>query len=323
VELSNYLKTLLYNHDTVIIPDLGALITHYKAAEINSSEKTISPPTKYLLFDQSITQSDNLLVKQIAALNQINLDEANNELKKLLDEFIQKLNNEETILLEGVGYFSKENNKIRFEKEQDANYLTESFGLSKIDFEPIDLELTSHIYPILSPRPRKNYTWLVLTTILLFLAGGAFYIFLNYPNLIYFQTKNIAQPSIDTVLTVNEKNTTDTDTSIKKSEIETFFESTTDKKNALSIQEEKKKAAANKNMKYYIIAGSFKTTKKAEILAREIEKDGFKPQIIKFENFGYRISLGEFTDFDLALKELEKIRANKGDNTVWILKEPL
>jgi nucleoid DNA-binding protein len=314
VDLANYLKFLLYNHDSIHIPGLGILITRYKHAEIDASEKTISPPSKYLIFDSNSTKTDNLLVNHISALKHIEKKEADQELKKIIDDLKNKLDQGGTVLLEGIGYFSKEEGKIRFEKEQGTNFLTESFGLTEIDFEPVEMELSPHTPAIIDSKSKKSYSTLILLSILIIIIGGGVVIYLNFPDILNFHNPKLSQPIIKTVSDTIKNKTAAKDTSAKKTDIEEFFESTTDKKNALSIPNEKKE----KNNKYYIIAGSFLTQAKAEILAKEIEKDGYKTQIIKFGP-KYRISLGEYTDKDKAVIEMEKIRNTKGDNTVWLL----
>jgi nucleoid DNA-binding protein len=319
VDLANYIKFLLYNHDTVNIPDIGTLITRYKHAEINESEKSISPPSKYLAFEVTNTTTDNLLVNHIAEVKQLDKNQAAKELKNIIDDFKNKLNQGETVLLEGIGYFSKENEAIRFEKEQDSNFLTESFGLTKIDYEPIEIEITPHFPQIINTKPRIPYKTILVLSIVIFLVCGGIFLWMNYPDLLSFRTKKINQTGIKPVhdSTLNDtiqNKTARTDTSGKKTDIEEFIESTTNKKNALSIPSPK----TEENYKYYIIAGSFQTSAKAELLAKDIEKDGYKTQIVKFGS-KYRISLGEYTDKEKALKELEKIRYAKGDNTVWLL----
>lgn len=314
MDLANYLKFLLYNHDSVNIPGVGLLITRYKHAEIDISGKTISPPSKYLIFEPNSTKTDNLLVNHICSLKQIEKKQAVQELKKITDDLKNKLDQGGTVLLEGIGYFSKEEGIIRFEKEQGTNFLTESFGLTEIDFEPLEIELSPHTPAIIDSKPKKNYSTLILLSVLIVIIGGGILTYLNFPDILSFQNPKLSQPAIRPVSDTIKNKTVTKDTSGKKTDIEEFFESTTDKKNALSIPAEKN----GKNNKYYIIAGSFLTQSKADILAKEIEKDGYKTQIIKFGT-KYRISLGEYTDKDKAVVEMEKIRNTKGDNTVWLL----
>jgi nucleoid DNA-binding protein len=323
VELANYLKLLLYNHDSVHIPGLGTMSTRYKHAEINTSEKTMSPPSKFLVFDTNNQKEDHLLINYISNEKQLTDLQATLELKKVIDDLLKRLNLGETVLLEGIGYFSKEEGKIRFEKEQDANFLTESFGLTKIDFEPVEFEYTPYIPEIL-PKPRKRYTGLIISLILFVLAGSGIVFYLNCPDLINLRTKRISKPSIRPVIDTTKqavlkdttKQTVVKDTT-EKTNIEKFYESVTDKKNALSIPTP---SADDKN-KYYIIAGSFLTDAKAQELAKEIEKEGYKTKIIRFGE-KIRISLGEYTSKEKALEDLQKIRYSKGDNSVWLLTVP-
>jgi nucleoid DNA-binding protein len=319
VDLAIYLKTLLYNHDSVNIPGLGTLITRYKHAEINDSDRTISPPSKFIVFEHTNLKNDSLLQNLIAFEKKVNKKEAAKELSEIINELIKKLNEGETVLLEGIGYFSKEDDIVRFERVHEINFLTESFGLTKIDYRPIENEFIPHIPEIILPKAPKSYKTLIYSLFFIVLIGGCIVLYLNYPDFINLRTKKISRPSIRPIIDTSIVNTKKiVDTLEKKTDIEKFYESSTEKKNALSIPEQK---VATQN-KYYIIAGSFLTQAKAETMAQEIEKDGYKTQIISFGD-KIRISLGEFSDKEKALTELQKIRYTKGDNTVWLLTVPI
>lgn len=322
MELANYLKYLLYNHDSVAIPGLGTLHTHYRHAEINQSDKIISPPSKYLTFELQVKKTDSLLVNYISSVNKTDKKTASQKLKELVNDLLQKLDSGETVLLEGIGYFSKIEGVIRFEKEPDINFLTDSFGLSKIDFTPVEIEFTPHANPVVHYKKQRNYTTLILFLILGIILAGSLIVYLGYPQLLNFTKKSLPAAKLQNSDSTNTKISKTAKDTTRKTDIEDFFESTTDKKNALAIPSNEVKQVPE-NMKYYIIAGSFKTQRKAEELAKEIEKDGFKLKIIHFEGNKIRISLGEYYNLDSALIELNKIRNAKGDNTVWLLKEKL
>jgi cell division protein FtsN len=142
-------------------------------------------------------------------------------------------------------------------------------------------------------------------------AGGIF-LYLNYPDIAGFFTGR-KQPVSQIKPIVKAK----TDTAKKQSNLEIFFDSATNKKNALALSD----SAANKqsNVRYYIIAGSFKTLVKAQQLAKQIEAEGYKNEVIHFDGSVYRISLGTYTDRSKAIEDLLKIRFTKGDDAVWLL----
>jgi nucleoid DNA-binding protein len=327
VELAHYLRNILYNHDVVAIPGLGSFVTKYKPAEIDKSTKTISPPIKYLTFDPTLYVSDHLLAQHISVVKNINLLKAEAEVSRIINQLKYKLDTGETVLLEGIGYLSKAGNKIRFDRDPDSNFNTDSYGLSNIEFESVEMDLSPHIAFDVIKKSRKVSASLIVTMVLLIIFfGGAAYVYFNYSDKINEYAQKVVsvfkQKDEPQVLQQSEKDTT------KQDEITSYYDSATDKKVALSITEQKQSNIPVKDSiiskpvtpgtKYYIIAGSFKTMQKAKVLAGEIEKDGYKTEIIKFDNI-YRITLGVFSDKSIGLQELAKIRERKGDNSVWLL----
>jgi nucleoid DNA-binding protein len=329
VELASYIKSLLYNNNQVVIPGLGVLCTTYKPAEISTSEHTIAPPSKYLVFDGALTLSDGLLAGIVSSQESISKTMAEEQIKEQVKNLKGRLDSGETILLEGIGYFSQENGVIRFDREQEANFLTESFGLSKIDYKPVDYELIPKQNPVvIQPPKKKSYTFAILSFLLILIIGGGIAGYLYYPDIIkkfkklQQQTAMLLPKKADTIVKPT-KNTTTKDT-VKQNSLENFFDSAVDKKKALAIPPTDQPSTqpskpSQGSIYYYIIAGSFKTFERASVLAKQLKKEGFTPEVLQFDEGIFRVSLGEFNDKPHALTELEKIKTTKGTDAVWLL----
>lgn len=321
LELAFYLKNLLYNYEEVTISGLGTLMAKYKPAEINNSEQTISPPSKILIFNEQKTQPGDLLVEYISFVEHLSKDAAQASVGRAVQNIQDRLDTGETILLDGIGYFSKADNNIRFERIQDYNYLTDSYGLSKVSFEPAETSYTptpSHTEPAMAHKKKRNHTTLYLFLFIAIIGGGGFFVYLNYPDVASFIFKK-KNTEVNNILKPTANDKAKQDSAKKASDLESFFDSATDKRNALAIADSSKMAESGK--KYYIIAGSFKTMAKAKQLSEEMEKEGYKNEIIQFEKDLYRISLGTYTEKDKAIENLLKIRFTKGDDAVWLLTE--
>ncbi len=319
LELAFYLKNLLYNYEEVTIPGLGTLMAKYKPAEINNSEQTISPPSKILIFNDQKTQPGDLLVEYISFVEHLSKDATKASVGKAVQNMQDKLNTGETVLLDGIGYFSKVDNNIRFERIQDYNYLTDSFGLSKVSFEPVETSCNPpHIETPMAHKKKRNHTTLYLFLFIVIIFGGGFFVYLNYPDVANFIFKK-KNTEVNNTLKPSANDKAKQDSAKKASDLESFFDSATDKRNALAMADSSKIAESGK--KYYIIAGSFKTMAKAKQLSEEMEKEGYKNDIVQFEKNLYRISLGTYTEKDKAIENLLKIRFTKGDDAVWLLTE--
>ena len=66
MQLSDHIRTLLRDHDCVIIPDFGGLIAEYAPAHIHPVRHTLAPPAKHVAFNQSLTRNDGLLVDALS-----------------------------------------------------------------------------------------------------------------------------------------------------------------------------------------------------------------------------------------------------------------
>lgn len=329
MELPIYIKKLLYNHDILIIPGLGGLITKYKPAEINVNDHSIAPPSKYLSFDENLNDTDGLLANYISSQKEISKEAAEVLILSEVELILKRLNEKETIHFEGIGYFSKENGVIRFEREPEVNFLTDSFGLSNIDYKPVEYDLTPNKNTeIIRSEVRRNYTVLWIVGAVITASVIALVVYLNYPD-IAFKFKHIkttppivvepAKNNSDTIVSTNtEAVSKDT---VKSSDLEKFFDNATDKKKALALTTDTIASKPQANVMYYLIAGSFKTFNRAKILAKSLTKEGFKPEIIQFEQDKYRVSLGEFKDKTEALIQFDIITTAKGADAVWLLKK--
>jgi hypothetical protein len=317
VDLAFYIRNLLYNHEVVIIPGFGAFLTKYKPAEINSSEKIVTPPSKYLAFNCALTQTDGILANYITTNKKISNPEAELYIEREVSLLNKKLDSEETILLDGIGYLSKKDGVIRFEREQDANFYTDTFGLSKVEFRNVEVKLTSP-KDFEAPVRKKSHAWIYMLIILFIFIGGITYVYFYYPGLAkkalgIFQhpvVQNKVVPEKDSLK--NEKDT---------SSLQKFYDSATNKKNALAIKQLKPNNAkmVAPGTKFYIIAGSFNTFERAAKFSKQQNKQGNKSEVIQFNQNTFRVSLGEFEDKEQGLEELGKIRAIKGNESAWLL----
>ena len=82
MRIDKYIKELLLENETVIIPGFGAFISTYKPAEINKENDTIKPPSKEISFNQNIRNNDGLLVGHVADAQGISHFDALKEIEK-------------------------------------------------------------------------------------------------------------------------------------------------------------------------------------------------------------------------------------------------
>ncbi|MDB5242229.1 MAG: sporulation protein, partial [Spirosoma sp.] len=63
--VNDYLKKLLYQYECIIVPELGAFLTHYQAASFTESSGLYLPPRKRVAFNEALRLDDGILVNYI------------------------------------------------------------------------------------------------------------------------------------------------------------------------------------------------------------------------------------------------------------------
>ncbi len=126
---------LLLRHNCVIVPSFGGFIAKKKSATIDYTTGIISPPSKSLLFNRQLINSDGLLVADLAYRNKISYEEATALVDQQVSDWNQSLNNGARVVIDKVGFLFLDGEKnICFEQDRFFNLLLESYGLGKVVF---------------------------------------------------------------------------------------------------------------------------------------------------------------------------------------------
>ena len=314
--LTHFIKDLLHKHDKLIIPGFGGFVAQYTPAQLNTDKNIILPPGKHFIFDASLTEDDGVFSAFISEKNIIPLTEAVKYVKEMVNDFHKKLKEGNTLFIEEVGYFLlDDNNTIRFKRDDEKNYHTDSFGLKPIEFKlnvqhPGAGELTK------IRKSRSTLTQILLIFLAInFIGAIAAILYWKFDNIkAYFQPVTVIKhdPVSDSIK-INRK--------VDTSELGHYIDTTTNIKNALRYEEKPKNEAkpGNTEPSYYIIAGSFQSFKKAETHSLLLKKQGFNPEIIEFSYQLYRVSVGEYKSKEAALSQLELVKCKKGVENAWLL----
>ncbi len=130
--VQNHIKELLFEQDCVVIPEFGGFVTNFDCTKIDSSNRYITPPQKWLAFNSLLKNDDGLLSNYIAQEEQITREQANLKIKLFVEDTKRYINFDKTYQIEGLGIFSQnEENRIQFQP-QTTNFCSESFGMENI-----------------------------------------------------------------------------------------------------------------------------------------------------------------------------------------------
>lgn len=136
--LSDHIRTLLRDHDCVIIPDFGGLIADYAPAQIHPVRHTLAPPAKRVAFNQSLTRNDGLLVDALSARLSISTAQARQLVREAVLRMEQELESGLRTELSGIGVFHQAPGRgLEFEYTGAQNLLNASFGLPELVSRPV------------------------------------------------------------------------------------------------------------------------------------------------------------------------------------------
>jgi len=175
MDIVQHISELLFDHDCVIVHGFGGFVANYHSAKIHPVQHTFSPPVKTILFNKDLRNNDGLLANRIVSHEQISYALALDEINAFTTKCLKKLNNGETVDLEGIGKLFPDNEgNIQFEQRSKVNFLKETYGMSTFVSPAIQRHAhrkTQQLRPNLADR-QKSQTQRVSSVLILRIAAS-------------------------------------------------------------------------------------------------------------------------------------------------------
>lgn len=131
MNLVQSVKDLLYKHECVVIPELGAFLTQPIKIRIDDSQDIFYPPEKTISYNGLLTQNDGLLVNYIAQRYSISYESALKQILEKVEEWKKELNNNIKVILPEIGNLClNSEQKIQFQPSRETNFDINSIGLT-------------------------------------------------------------------------------------------------------------------------------------------------------------------------------------------------
>ncbi len=129
-KVEKHISELLYEHDCVIVPELGGFVTNYASAKIHPTQHTFTPPSKNIVFNKNLKNNDGLLANRIVTFENTNYPEALKYINRFVENTNAELKKGAKVKIDEVGVlFLDVERNIQFEPSTH-NYLLQAFGLS-------------------------------------------------------------------------------------------------------------------------------------------------------------------------------------------------
>ncbi len=327
MNVEKHIGELLYDHNCVIVPDLGGFVANYAPAKIHPTQHTFTPPSKKIVFNINLKNNDGLLANQIASFEKKTYEEA----LKYIDFFVKEINLQlkkgAKVKIDEVGtlYLDVERN-IQFEPSP-TNFLLDAFGLSSFHSPAIKREaIVKRIIekefkdrdPFQLEKKKSNVKRYVAVAIAFPLLFAMVWIPLktdllkniNFASMNPFMKKEIKLPETKTNTTVIPLVNNDTTVAkliVKDTVTQPITASLIDQ--VIPDTTLVAKNEINLNYKFHLVAGCFQIQENAIKFVQTLQAESLSAAIIGQNNKGlYVVSCGDFPTRKDALNELGNLR---------------
>ncbi|GAB4036766.1 HU domain-containing protein [Spirosoma gilvum] len=136
--VNDYLKKLLYQYDCVVVPELGAFLTHYQSASFTESNGLYLPPRKRVAFNEALRLDDGILANYIMLHEPVTREGAQRHISSFVAELRQQVETTGRFELEGVGTFTyNDEGRLQFGPSLRHNFFGEAYGMSPLSVQAI------------------------------------------------------------------------------------------------------------------------------------------------------------------------------------------
>jgi nucleoid DNA-binding protein len=319
VDVTAFIKELLFGHDCVIVPGFGGFIGNYTPARIDKSTGTFYPPVKQISFNRNLNNNDGLLLGRISASAEINYGDA----RSLVEEFVagvrKKLEKGEKVKFDHIGSFvNNHEGNVQFEPDRSANYHLDSYGLEPFKCLPLEgydvrKRIAQHIErdPVKQLLVRK-IIWRAAVIIPLLA------LIVAVPLKTDFFKGKVESTTMNPLVTAefeNNKKAVDEVNNVEPPKLKESIQPVTEEASQPLVII----PAGTESNSYVVITGSFKSKENADIQLNALISDGFSPEIITTDNGFYRVCAISCNDIKTANSKKESI-AKKFPGT-WVSKK--
>ncbi len=137
--VTDYLKKLLYQYDCVVVPELGAFLTHYQPASFSESTGLFLPPRKRVAFNEALRLDDGILANYIMLHEPVSREGAQRLISQFVQALHQTIGSSDHFDLDGIGSFTtNEEGRLQFEPSLRHNFFGEAYGLGELPVQLIN-----------------------------------------------------------------------------------------------------------------------------------------------------------------------------------------
>lgn len=178
------IRDLLYDHDCVIVPEWGGLLTHYRSARLDEVRQLVHPPGKDLSFNRNLVRNDGLLADHVSKREGIPFDQALQLITQEVGGWHQRLQLQGRVELPLIGIFHRDHeHNLQFDPDPRGEYLKDAHGLRAVAALPVERTASVPVIPLPKQEVaddrgqgrRAAYTWAAAVVAGLLFTGAALF----------------------------------------------------------------------------------------------------------------------------------------------------
>lgn len=326
IDVTAYIRELLFSHDCVILPSFGGFIGNYTPARIDSTTNTFSPPVKAISFNRNLSNNDGLLISRISADRGIGYADSKRLVEEYVEDVRRRLKKGERVNFDLVGHFhNNSEGNVQFEPDRDSNYLLDSYGLGTFTREPVEgYDITKRVThrQDLSSRPviSRKMVWraaiavpFIAAMIIVPLKTDLFRNNASLNPLARTEMEEMARP-----LTVDKAvNIEPAYIETEKSLADEVLPENTEPEVAVEVIDAP--VSTEGAGVYFLVTGSFRTESNAVRQQKELAGKGYSADISRASNGYYRVSATSYGTYSEA-SDAKKVVSEDFPGT-WILQK--
>jgi len=319
MDITPFIRELLFGHDCVIIPGFGGFIGNYTPARIDRATSTFFPPLKEISFNRNLKHNDGLLAGRISAALGVGYGDARSIISTFADGVIKKLERGEKVVFDNIGAFTlNSEGSIQFEPAAGINYHLDSYGLEPFTCIPLEgYDINARVVarserPVVHSMPLRKILWraAVIIPLVGILAVLPFRSALFGPDV----EVSSMNPLLSAELEANRQAVDNPETPVIDMSAAPEVASP-----PVTIAEELPPVPVKTTEgNYCLITGSFKSAQNAENQSAMLREKGYEPEILEASNGFYRVSARRCFSVEEAL-EIKKEMSGSFPDT-WIRK---
>jgi len=320
VDITAFIRELLFGHDCVIVPGFGGFIGNYTPAQVDRNTGTFYPPVKQISFNRNLNHNDGLLVGRISGTLNINYGDARTIAEKFVADLRKKLENGERVVFDNIGTFvNNHEGNIQFEPDRSVNYHLDSYGLESFQCMPLEgYDVRKRILKQKTKDPVQH----ISTRKILWRAAvivPLLSVIVAVPLITDIFKPKVEASTMNPLVTEEFEHNRAAVDKTEKPVIDISAEITSKANEVIPAKVAEENAVIPSVGSYQLITGSFRLKENAQKQANMLMEEGFSPEIVSSANGFFRVSAITCSNIESA--ELKKDSLAGKFPGAWIIRK--